>query len=445
MRRALYCPKMLTTTLFVGSSVLLLGYFLARQKAREKRHASVLEERVAEGLDEPPSLHPVIRDDRCIGCGACVIACPEGEVLGMIESKARLIDASHCIGHGACKTACPTDGIDLVFGTATRGVDIPFVLPSFETNVPGLFIAGELGGMGLIRNAFEQGRQAVESICELPGIGEDSQMLDLVIIGAGPAGFAASLTAKHRGLRFVTLEQDTIGGAIANYPRGKIVMTAPGNLPIIGKVKFGETTKEALVEFLEGAERKAGLELNYRERVDEVLRTESGFEVRSSRQQCYRTRAVLMAVGRRGTPRTLGVPGEDSTKVSYKLIDPAEFRDRSVLVVGGGDSALEAAMSLAEENGNRVTISYRSPAFSRAKPKNRARVQELIDAGKLEALMESTVSAIHPEHVELEHLGASRRLKNDHVIVCAGGILPTPFLKKIGVEVETQFGSPAGR
>jgi len=430
----------MTTFLFVGSSVLLFGYFLQRTISKEKRHASVLEECVSEGLVEPPSLHPVIVEDRCIGCGTCVEACPEGEVLGLIEGKAQLIDASHCIGHGACKTACPTNGIELVFGTATRGVDIPFVKPNFETNVPGIFIAGELGGMGLIRNAFEQGRQAIESIRELDGIGQDSSKLDLVIVGAGPAGFAASLAALHRGLRFVTLEQDTLGGAIAAYPRGKIVMTAPGHLPIIGKVRFTETTKEALLEFLQGAEKKAGLEVNYRERVEEVSRAGSGFEVRSSKKT-YQTRAVLMAIGRRGTPRKLGVPGEGLEKVCYQLIDPAVFRDRKILVVGGGDSALEAAASLAEESGTRVTISYRSPAFNRAKQKNRVRVQDLIEANKIEVLMESNVRAIHPEHVELEHLGEARKLENNQVIICAGGILPTPFLEKIGVEVETKFGA----
>jgi thioredoxin reductase (NADPH) len=431
---------MLTTTLFVGSSVLLFGYFLQRTISKEKRHAGVLENCVSEGLIEPPSLHPVIVADRCIGCGACIEACPEGEVLGLIEGKAKLIDASHCIGHGACKTACPTDGIKLVFGTATRGVDIPFVQPNFETNVPGIFIAGELGGMGLIRNAFEQGRQAIESIRNLDGIGQTADRLDLVIVGAGPAGFAASLAAKQHGLRFVTLEQDTLGGTVANYPRGKIVMTAPGVLPIIGKVRFTETTKETLLEFFKDAERKSGLKINYRERVEEISRAGQAFDVRSSKQT-YRTRAVLLAIGRRGTPRKLGVPGEESTKVSYSLIDPAEFRQRRVLVVGGGDSALEAAASLAEESGTQVTISYRSKGFNRAKQKNRVRIQDLIDAKRIEVLMESNIKQIHPDHVELEHLGQETRLENNQVIICAGGILPTRFLEGIGVEVETKFGS----
>jgi thioredoxin reductase (NADPH) len=431
---------MTSTVLLIGLSVLLFGYYLQRTLSREKRHARVLEESVAEGRAEPPSLHPVILEDRCIGCGACVEACPEGEVLGMIDGKAQLIDASHCIGHGACKTSCPTDGINLVFGTATRGVDIPFVKPNFETNAPGIFVAGELGGMGLIRNAFEQGRQAIESIRQLDGIGQDPTGLDLVIVGAGPAGFAASLAAKQHGLRFVTLEQDSLGGTVANYPRGKIVMTAPGVLPIIGKVTFTETTKEALIEFLKSAERKSGIKINYRERVEKIHRVDQSFEIHSSKQT-YRSCAILLAIGRRGTPRKLDVPGEESTKVCYNLVDPAEFRDRRVLVVGGGDSALEAAASLADEDGTHVTISYRSKGFNRAKQKNRVRIQDLIDTKRVDALMESNVSAIHPDHVELEHLGEAKTLENHQVIICAGGILPTPFLETIGVEVETKFGA----
>jgi thioredoxin reductase (NADPH) len=428
------------SALLIGSSILLVGYFLQRAISREKRHASVLRESTVEGLTEPPSLHPVILEDRCIGCGACVEACPEGEVLGMIQGKAQLIDAAHCIGHGACKTACPTDGINLVFGTATRGIDIPFLQPNFETNVPGVFIAGELGGMGLIRKAFEQGRQAVESICKLDGIGQDPKRLDLVIVGAGPAGFAATLAAKQQGLRFVTLEQDTLGGTVAKYPRGKIVMTTPGTLPIIGKVHFKETTKEALLEFLKDAERKSGAKISYRERVEEIRRVDEILQVRSS-TRTYRARAVLLAIGRRGTPRKLGVPGEDAANVSYALVDPTEFRNRKVLIVGGGDSALEAAASLAEEDGTHVTISYRSKGFSRAKQKNRTLIQDLIETKRVVALLESQVRAIHADHVELEHRGEAVKLPNHQVIVCAGGILPTPFLETIGVQVETKFGA----
>jgi len=360
-------------------------------------------------------------------------------VLGVISHKAELINPTYCVGHGACKAACPEDAITLVFGTEKRGVDIPFVKPNFETNVPGMFIAGELGGMGLIRNSVEQGRQAMESIAKLKG-NDRQPSLDVVIIGAGPAGFAASLAAMERKLRFVTLEQDTLGGTVAHFPRGKVVMTAPMNLPIIGKVKISETRKEALMELWQNVQQRTGLKINEGERVEEIHKQESGFLVKTNRA-AYEAGAVLLAIGRRGTPRKLGVPGEELNKVVYRLIDPEQYRGRHVLVVGGGDSALEAATSIADEPDTTVTLSYRAEAFSRCKEKNRRRVQEAEAAGRLRVLLQSQVRQISENGVTLEHKGQQVDLANDAVIVCAGGILPTAFLKSIGIEVETKFGT----
>jgi len=410
-------------------------YWLKKQKDNiDARDAALLA-----GLAEPSSLHPVINHTRCIGCGACVNACPEDKVLGLINTKAELINPSHCIGHGACKAACPEDAITLVFGTEKRGVDIPLVKPDFETNVPGIFIAGELGGMGLIRNAAEQGRQAVESIRKLDGIGKGTQ-LDLVIVGAGPAGIAASLAATEQKLRFVTLEQDSLGGTVSHYPRGKIVMTAPVELPIIGKVKMTETTKEALLVFWQQVEQKANLEIHYQERVEEISKAEQDFVVKTTRNK-YQARAILLAIGRRGTPRKLGVPGEDLSKVVYRLVDPEQYRNQHVLVVGGGDSALEAATSIANEPGTTVTLSYRAEAFSRAKEKNRQKIQQAESSGRLQVLLKSNVKEVNNTHVRLEQEGKEIDLPNEAIIVCAGGILPTPFLKSIGIEVETKFGT----
>jgi len=415
--------------------VAYVRYWLKKQKDNiDARDAALLA-----GLAEPSSLHPVINHTRCIGCGACVNACPEDKVLGLINTKAELINPSHCIGHGACKAACPEDAITLVFGTEKRGVDIPLVKPDFETNVPGIFIAGELGGMGLIRNAAEQGRQAVESIRKLDGIGKGTQ-LDLVIVGAGPAGIAASLAATEQKLRFVTLEQDSLGGTVSHYPRGKIVMTAPVELPIIGKVKMTETTKEALLVFWQQVEQKANLEIHYQERVEEISKAEQDFVVKTTRNK-YQARAILLAIGRRGTPRKLGVPGEDLSKVVYRLVDPEQYRNQHVLVVGGGDSALEAATSIANEPGTTVTLSYRAEAFSRAKEKNRQKIQQAESSGRLQVLLKSNVKEVNNTHVRLEQEGKEIDLPNEAIIVCAGGILPTPFLKSIGIEVETKFGT----
>ena len=419
--------------------VMIWVLYLRRQRNRQQAVIALRDAAQRDGLTEPSSLHPVIDPMRCIGCGSCANACPEHTVLGLINHKAELINPTYCVGHGACKAACPEDAITLVFGTEKRGVDIPLVKPNFETNVPGMFIAGELGGMGLIRNSVEQGRQAMDSIAKLKGIGQHPG-LDVVIVGAGPAGFSASLAAMERKLRFVTVEQDTLGGTVAHFPRGKVVMTAPMNLPLIGKVKISETRKEALMELWQDVQRKTGLKINEGERVEEIQNKDNGFLVRTSRTT-YETRAVLLAIGRRGTPRTLGVPGEEQSKVVYRLIDPEQYRGRHVLVVGGGDSALEAATSIADEPDTAVTLSYRAEAFSRCKEKNRRKVQEAEAAGRMQVLLQSQVKEITADGVSIDHKGELVNLPNDAVIVCAGGILPTAFLKTIGIEVETKFGT----
>ena len=388
---------------------------------------------------EPATLHPIIDYNKCLGCGTCVTACPEGDVLGIINDKAFLVNPSHCIGHGACKAACPQDAITLVFGTARRGQDIPVVNPNFETNVPGLFIAGELGGMGLIRNAIEQGRQAMEYIMKKPGVGKGNA-LDVVIVGAGPAGFAASLCALKNRLRFVTIEQDSLGGTVAHFPRGKIVMTAPAELPIYGKVNFRETTKESIIALWQDVAKKTGVRINYQERMENITKTDDGFILETNKHR-YLTKNVLLSIGRRGTPRTLDVPGEELPKVTYNLVDPEQYRNQRVLVVGGGNSALEAANSIADEPGASVILSYRGKAYSRAADKNIHKITEHEAAGRVKVLLESEIQAIKPDSVEISHDGKVQNFKNDAVIICAGGVLPTPMLKKFGIEIETKFGT----
>ncbi|MGB5397045.1 MAG: NAD(P)-binding domain-containing protein [Gammaproteobacteria bacterium] len=429
----------ITIWVYLLPAMMIIGFYQWRRSSRHRGSQRLLDESIASGMTEPSSLHPLVNMTRCLGCGVCVKACPEKNVLGIIHGKAHLVNPTHCIGHGACRTACPFDAIELVFGTEKRGIDIPEVNPDYQTNVPGIFIAGELGGMGLIRNAVNQGIQAVTSISKLEGIGK-SHPLDVLIVGAGPAGIAASLAAKDKKLRFVTVEQDSLGGTVSHYPRGKIVMTAPVDLPIVGKMHFKETTKEALMEFWEGIIEKAGLQINANERVESVAHDASGFSVKTSRQT-YQTRAILLAIGRRGTPRKLGVPGEEMTKVVYRLIDPEQYQQKNVLVVGGGDSALEAAISISEEAGSQVTISYRSESFSRAKEKNRQRLSEAEKKGRLRVLMKSSVKQIAADNVVINADGSEVCIDNDAIIVCAGGILPTAFLKDIGISVETKFGT----
>ena len=417
-------------------AVVMMFYLLNRRK-REGAATHELQENLTAGLTEPPSLHPIIDPLKCMGAGTCITACPE-HAIGFIRGKAVLVNPTHCIGHGACLPACPHGAITLVFGTEKRGMDIPQINPNFETNVPGIFIAGELGGMGLIRKAATQGSQAMEAISKLKG---SAYPLDVVIVGAGPAGLSATLGAMENKLRSITLEQEvSLGGAIFQYPRNKIAMTAPVKLPIIGEVKMGEISKEDLLEFWAGVVLKTGMKINLNERMETITKSGKGFIVKTNKQS-YETRAVLLSIGRRGTPRKLGVPGEDLPKVVYSLIDPSQYQNMRVLVVGGGDSALEAAITISEQPGTTVSISYRSEAFGRGKPKNRDNLKKQEDAGRLKVLLKSNVKLVEPDKVHIEHNGEIVVLPNDAIIVCAGGILPTPFLKEIGIMVETKFGT----
>jgi len=428
---AIYCLPLL---------VILIAY-ISRQRRIDQRSRRAHEDTVAAGLTEPASLHPIIDPSRCLGCGACVKVCPEQphhEVLGLIDGKAVLIGPTDCIGHGACKTACPFDAITLVLGTERRGIDIPVLKPNFESNVPGIYVAGELGGMGLIKNALVQGQQALEAIVKA-GVRRPGA-LDVLIVGAGPAGLAASLSAKKLGLSYQTLEQDALGGAVFQYPRGKLVMTAPVELPIVGKVQFRNTSKEELLKFWTQTCDHNGLKIRYKERVESIERKDGAFHVRGTNAQ-YVASAVLLAIGRRGTPRKLGVHGEELPKVVYRLIDPEQYRGRQVVVVGGGDSALEAAASIAELGDTSVILSYRGEAFQRAKQRNRQRVEVAAAGEGLKVLLNSRVREIRPEDVVLSLPDKELKVSNDAIIVSAGGILPNDFLRSIGIEVETKYGT----
>lgn len=420
----------------------IIVWYAYRRWRSESRALATQNAAVQAGLIEPSSLHPVIDQAKCVGCGACVRACPEQpehHVLGLINGKASLVGPTDCIGHGACRAACPVGAIKLVFGTETRGIDIPMLQPNFESNVPGVFVAGELGGMGLIRNALTQGRQAIEHIAKSRP--RDPKRLDVLIVGGGPAGFAAALTAKSLGLHYLIVEQDSLGGCVFKYPRGKLVMTSPVDIPLAGRMYFRQTSKEELLKFWNEVVEREKLLVNCNERIDKIERQPDGsFIVRSSRNH-YRASSVLLAIGRRGSPRKLDVPGEELPKVVYRLLDPEQYANQEVLIVGGGDSALEAAASIAEVEGTRVTLSYRGDAFGRAKPKNRQRVEQAANQGKVNVMLASNVSVIHPDLVILEKSGEKIEVRNRAVIVSAGGILPNDFLRDVGIEVATKYGT----
>jgi thioredoxin reductase/NAD-dependent dihydropyrimidine dehydrogenase PreA subunit len=415
---------------------------LYRLKRKERMTEEAHLEALRYGLHEPVSLHPVVDPEGCIGTSSCVTVCPEG-VLGIRHGQAVAVTAARCIGHGLCERACPMDAIQLVFGTEKRGVDLPRVKGNFETNVPGLYVVGELGGMGLVANAFEQGRQCVEGLAAETERGPDG-LLDLVVVGCGPAGLSASLTALARGLRFVTLEQEDLGGTVRHYPRKKLVMTRPVKVPGYGKLPVRDIQKEELIDLWEEIAGKAGLQVRTGETVTKVDRVGPyHFTVRTTHGVLEAHRVVL-AIGRRGVPRKLGVPGEDdSPRVSYALREPEAYTGDRILVVGGGDSAVEAALALSEQPGNEVRMSYRGQAFSRIKAGNHERVEAALSRREIEVFWNTMPAEIRQGRVVLARgQGGDLEIPADQVFVFIGGELPTAFLRASGVEIETHFGAP---
>ena len=362
--------------------------------------------------------------------------CPEKDVIGVIHGKAQLVNPTACIGHGECLRACPVDAITLVLGNEKRGVDIPMVMGDFQTNVPGLYVVGELGGMGLIINAITQALQCMDGICgELPEKAEGVHQV--VIVGAGPAGMAASLAAMDAGLDFVCVDQESLGGTVLQYPRHKIVMTRPVQLPIYGKLHVTEVKKEALLEKWQDIVAKTGLQVREKTKVEGVVRGDDGvFTITTSNGELKAQRVVL-AMGRRGSPRKLGVPGEDGAKVTYRLLEPERYAGKKVLVVGGGDSAVEAVIALGE-SGATTHLSYRKASFSRIKPKNQKRLDKAVSKGQITLMLETNVAEIHADRVTFKE--DVDDLPNDYVLVFAGGVLPTKFLNDAGVQVETFKG-----
>ena len=432
---------------WVAALAVLAGVIGGREVLWRRRFQRRVVKRKADmgALPEPPpTLHPHINPALCMSSAACVAACPEGDILGLYEGRARLVDPGHCIGHGACAANCPVEAITLVFGSHKRGVDIPDVSQQYESSVPGIYMAGELTGMGLIRNAVEQASQAVGFIAAAKA--KDSAAapadgLDLLIVGAGPAGLAASLAAQEKGLTYLTIEQEAdIGGAVRHYPRRKLVMTAPMKVPLHGPVTFHHVAKEELIELFQTLREQHAPAIEFGVKVESLqpLGSEPGFAVMGGGQR-WIARRVLLCLGRRGTPQKLGVPGEDCANVIYNLLDPATYRDRAVAVVGGGDSALEAAFSLAKEGASAVHLIHRRDSFDRAKADNRTRLQALVEQGRITVHYNAAAERVEADHMILK---GGLRLEVTDVVVSIGGTLPTALLKAAGVQTKTHFGRP---
>jgi thioredoxin reductase (NADPH) len=434
-----FIENIATYVLVISFIGLLFYFYLKKHKKHSIDTVRKIEKAKELGFHEPVSLHPVVNPDICIGSAACIAVCPEHDILGLVEGRATTINASRCVGHGACFHACPVQAITLCIGTEKRGVELPHISEEFETTIPGIYIAGELGGMGLIKNAVEQGKQAMSYIASKLK-NKVNAKFDVVIVGSGPAGISATLEATKRNLKFVTLEQNTLGGTVANFPRAKVVMTSPMEIPLYGKVRLTETSKSELIEMWTDVLSKNNITINEQEKVEKIEKQNEIFLVQTNKNH-YTTKSVLLAIGRRGSPRKLNVPGEEKEKVYYRLLEPEMIHNQKILVVGGGDSAIESALLLADEN-NKVTLSYRGDSFSRLKPKNHEKINNASRGGKVKIILNSEVSEILDKSVILRVKDSSdlKVLENDLVYIFAGGILPTKFLEDIGIRITKKFG-----
>ena len=382
------------------------------------------------------ALHAVVRADACAGCGTCVDACPEPGALAIVDKVAR-VNLAACKGHSDCVAACPVGAIFVTSGEAVQTVEVPDLNEHFESRqVPGLYVVGELGGRGLIKNAINEGKLAMEHVAhvlEHEGAAQPG-MVDVAVVGSGPAGLSAGLEALSRGLRYEILEQGTLADSIARYPRHKVLFAEPVRVPLYGDLWVSDATKESLLQVWQTVIAKTGLRVQSGCRVESVTRSGQGFVVRAGGLVVH-ARRVVLAMGRRGTPRVLGVPGEQLDKVFYDIVEMEAFAGRRVLVVGGGDSAVESAVGISHQRGATVTLSYRGRDFARVRARNREKLEAAVRDRRVHLLLESEVREIRPDAVILQLPTGAGTLPNDDVIVRIGGETPAPFLERCGVRL----------
>jgi len=402
-------------------------------------------EHADEASDAPP--RALVRSDLCVGCGACVDACPEPGALSM-RGKLAVVDPGKCKGHGECIPACPLGAISVARGNATNRVVVPQVDANFQTSVPGLYIVGELGGRALIKNAVNEGRVAAEHVVKLAARRRGrhradaiQSIADMAIIGSGPAGLSAGLVAHRSDIRYLVLEQGTLAETVRSYPRHKVLFAEPLTMPLYGDLWVSDASKESLLAVWERVIARTGLRVLTGQRVRSVTREETCFVINTDNAS-HRAHAVVLALGRRGTPRRLNVPGEDLPNVFYDIAEMSDFAGRRVLVVGAGDSAVESALGLANQTGTTVTLSYRGDAFSRVKERNRARIEAAIADGRVTALRRSAVKEIRPGMAIVDVDGTTEAVQCDDVVIRIGGDPPNALLEQLGVRMVTKELAP---
>ncbi|QQS46969.1 MAG: NAD(P)-binding domain-containing protein [Acidobacteriota bacterium] len=469
-------------------------------------HVSVID-------DAGPSYpHPVINVVTCIGCHACVDACPHA-VLAIVNGKATTVAVEQCMEDTSCQVECPTVPKSCIVVNTTKKIPerkVPQRDQKFMTNVPGIYLIGDVSGVPLIKNAINEGGAVVDHIIEdLRREGPDGKAdFDVAIVGMGPAGLSAAAIARQRGLRFIAIEQDHIAATIRQtYQAGKYVFFNPVDKPVNGGIPLegAGALKESMIDRWIDIVRSNNLEINEFESCKNVVGEGNLFRIdteqeRTRRSMQYRVRRVIIAIGNRGTPMRLGVPGEDlkitvtpdepefpdaceqcgtkragidrfcqncgsryqlrpptpyqDERVKYKLGDPNDYTDRHVVVVGAGNSAVEAAVDLAayrSEDGtrivgwrdNHVSLVIRSNFKGDLKLGNKMMVYECIDEGRIKVWFGQTIREITPGFVSLMNAreknprtaGETAKFRNDYVFALIGGEKPTKFLESIGIKI----------
>ncbi|MCF7825081.1 MAG: NAD(P)-binding domain-containing protein [Candidatus Marinimicrobia bacterium] len=408
--------------------------YLSRWKRKHNQAQEKLDEAMRIGSNKPLMQHPIIDLSKCIGCGICTKVCPEGEVLGLVGGKAVLINGSKCVGHEVCMESCPVGGIEVSLGDISSREDIPQLSPELESNYENIYIIGELGGLALIRNAVNQGTRVAKSIHSKLNGSQPSQ--PIVVVGAGPAGLACTISLMEMGLPVTLLDQSEPGGTILQYPRRKLVMVQPIEMPGYGTMDKSEYSKEELLEIWDGIFKNHQPDFRSGQQLQGIQKSGQGYKITTSAGELS-SDYVVLALGRRGTPRKLEVPGEDLSKVAYKLIDAETYQNKHLLVVGGGDSAVEAAVGLGQQTGNTVTLSYRKKDFTRIKTRNEEQITKAVKNGWINIMYESTIDSIHDDVVLIRQSGETHEIKNDYVFIFAGGVAPFKLMNNIGI----QFGT----
>jgi thioredoxin reductase/NAD-dependent dihydropyrimidine dehydrogenase PreA subunit len=415
---------------------------LARRRAARARAAQP-------AITAPPARVrlPQIDVTSCLGCSACVDACPY-DVLEVDKYVAVVARPEACCGLTLCEQRCPNGSLRITEGEPVG--DRPRIDAALESeDVPGLYLAGDITGLPLIKNAIAQGARTVDAIAKARRGRGAAGALDLVIVGAGPAGLSAALRAKELGLAFEVVEQGSVAQSIKSFPRGKLVFDQPLELPVEGSLWLEESTKEELLSHWLRIVRREKLPVVEDTRVVEVAKRGELFHVATqpkdggSRTE-RRARAVLLAIGQRGTPRRLPFELDSAVeaRVHYHLFDAQSFAGKRVIVVGLGDVAMEAAIALARQPETRVTIVHRGPTFTRGKSRNIAEVKRLAEGGRVALRFSTEIAALSRQAASLCAGGAPESVPYDAVMVLIGSIPPRATLARFGVRTAADFAAP---